>query len=88
MPKTPATTAHFDVAGLLRAVAEQDFGLRVSTNNPRGFRRIMYQGMREGLGPRAYVYQCPRSPKAFLLLRQRFSGLDPLPEPTETEEPA
>lgn len=78
-----STTAHFDALGLLRAVHAQDFGLRVSTNNPRGFRRVLYQAMRADGAPRVHIYQCRRSPKAFLLLKQAFGGLEPLLEETE-----
>lgn len=82
MPKTPATIAHFDAAGLLAAVAEQDFGLRITTNNPRRFREILYAAIRSGLGPRCYIYQSRRSPKGFLLLKEKLAVAgEPLPDP-------
>lgn len=82
MPKTSAAIAHFDCAALLTRVHAQDVGLRVSTNNATGFRRIVYQAMRANPSLRIHIYQCPRSIKAFFLLKA------PLPNIAAVEEPA
>lgn len=78
MSKAPQTEAHFDAPALLAAVAAQDVGLRVTTNNPEGFRRIVYLAIRRELGPRCHIYRVPRYPDSFFLLRQ--------PAPDQPEE--
>lgn len=63
---------HFDVAALLRAVFDQPIGLRVSTNHPAGFRRIVYAHLHKNPGLRLSILQCPKSASALLLLREDF----------------
>ena len=82
MPKTPLTKAHFDAPGLIAAIHAQEIGLRISTNNPRRFREILYAAARE-TNQRVHIYQCRRSPRAFLVLKQAFGGATPLPEETD-----
>lgn len=68
MPKQ--ASPHFDVPALLEAVHQQDVGLRVSTNNPEGFKRIVYAAARANPALRIHIYSCPRSRSAFLLLKK------------------
>lgn len=68
MPKVP--DPHFDRQALLDAVNDQPIGLRVSTNHPEGFRRLMYLHMRKtGQKDAMRILQCPKSPNAFLLVK-------------------
>lgn len=62
---------HFDAVALLEAVQNQPIGLRVSTNHPAGFRRLIYQASRRKPALRCQVLQCPRSANAFLLVPDR-----------------
>jgi len=62
---------HFDAEGLLAAVHAQPIGLRVSTNHPAGFRRLLYQASRRKPALRCQVLQCPHSANAFLLVANR-----------------
>lgn len=62
---------HFDAEALLAAVLEQPIGLRVSTNHPAGFRRLIYQASRRKPSLRCQVLQCPHSTNAFLLVPDR-----------------
>jgi hypothetical protein len=75
----PRASAHFDVAALLTAVAEQDVGLVISTNDADGFRRLIYGHMRAQPSLRCHVYAAPDSKKKFWLLRQ------PMPDHAELE---
>lgn len=75
---------HFDVEGLLSAVHEQDFGLRVSTNHPAGFLRIMYAKMR-ATGTRVHIYASKRSPKLFTLLKAALPDVAPAKEETDDQ---
>lgn len=65
MPKQP----HFDAEALADAVLAQPVGLRVSTNHPAGFRRLMYQVARQNPARRLRILQCPKSATAFLLIK-------------------
>jgi hypothetical protein len=62
---------HFDATSLLEAVQAQPIGLRVVTNHPAGFRRLVYQASRRKPSLRCQVLQCPRSANAFLLVPDR-----------------
>lgn len=64
---------HFDCEALVRAVNSQPIGLRVSTNHPEGFRRVLYLHLRRNpqLG-RLHIIQCPKSANAFLLVKEGF----------------
>ena len=62
---------HFDAESLLTAVSAQPIGLRVSTNHPAGFRRLIYQASRRKPALRCQVLQCPHSANAFLLVANR-----------------
>lgn len=63
-----AKTAHFDADAILAEVHKQPIGLRVSTNHPAGFRRLIYQASRRKPALRCQVLQCPHSANAFLLV--------------------
>lgn len=65
---------HFDCSALVAAVRQQPIGLRISTNHPEGFRRVLYLHLRKqgGGGPRLHILQCPKSHNAFLLVRADF----------------
>jgi hypothetical protein len=63
---------HFDAEALLEAVLAQPIGLRVSTNHPAGFRRLIYQASRRKPALRCQVLQCPHSANAFLLVPDRI----------------
>lgn len=60
---------HFDAEALLAAVQEQPIGLRVSTNHPAGFRRLIYGVSRRKPELKCKVLQCPKSSNAFLLVK-------------------
>jgi len=62
---------HFDAESLLEAVQAQPIGLRISTNHPAGFRRLIYQASRRKPALRCQVLQCPHSANAFLLVPDR-----------------
>lgn len=64
--------AHFDAEALLSAVHAQPIGLRISTNHPAGFRRLIYQASRRKPALRCQVLQCPHSANAFLLVPDRI----------------
>jgi len=70
MPKV--ASPHFDPHGLLCAVHQQDVGLKVSTNDPDGFKRILYNTMRADPSLRCHIYSDPRSRRQFLLLKTRL----------------
>lgn len=70
---------HFDAGALLTAVQQQDVGLEVSTNNPAGFRRLLYAHMRAAPALRCHVYQAPDSANKFWLCKS------PAPEAQEVE---
>lgn len=76
-------TAHFDVNAILTHVSEQDVGLRVSTNNPEGFRRILYAAMRASPALRCYVYADPRSAASFFLLKAPAPAATPLEDTSD-----
>lgn len=65
----PKVQAHFDYAGLCEQVLAQPFGLVVSTNNPAGFRRVLYKHMRQEPAHRLHILADPASPARFYLLR-------------------
>lgn len=72
MPKLP-DEPHFDRLALLQAVHAQDLGLRVTTNNAEGFKRIMYAAMREH-NLRIHIYSDPIAASSFYLLKQAVNG--------------
>lgn len=61
--------SHFDVGALIDAVLEQPVGLRVSTNHPAGFRRLLYLEGRRNPARRLQILQDPKSATAFLLVK-------------------
>jgi hypothetical protein len=61
--------AHFDAGALADAVLEQPVGLRISTNHPAGFRRLMYHEARRNPARRIQILQDPKSATAFLLVK-------------------
>ncbi len=71
MPKV--ADQHFDVAGLCEQVLAQPIGLAVSTNNPDGFRRIVYKHMRQNPQHSLHVYTSKRS-KSFFYLVKKSAG--------------
>jgi hypothetical protein len=66
----PKATPHFDALGLLHAVAQQDVGLRVTTNNPKRFREILYETCRAAPHLRCRIYANPRARLGFYLVKQ------------------
>jgi hypothetical protein len=64
---------HFDADALAEAVLQQPIGLRVSTNHPAGFRRLMYLAARRNPARRVQILQCPKSATSFLLVRPDFN---------------
>lgn len=70
----PKAEAHFDAAGILQAVYEQEVGLRVTTNNPSRFRQIMYKAARDA-GKRLHLYTYPKRPNSFALMREARPSL-------------
>jgi hypothetical protein len=68
-----AKVEHFDCASLVAQVCEaQPIGLRISTNHPEGFRRVLYLHLRRNPGHKLHILQCPESASAFLLVRSDF----------------
>lgn len=65
---------HFDCAALCRNVLEQPIGLRVSTNNPEGFKRVLYKYMRLNPDHKIHIYEAADAPNALLLLNQSTSA--------------
>lgn len=70
----PKAEPHFDVAGLCAQVHEQDIGLRVTTNNPGGFRRVVYKHMRAHPEHKLHIYSAPGSSNSFFLLKQKVEA--------------
>lgn len=66
---------HFDVAALCEAVHEQDLGLHVTTNNPGGFRRLVYAHGRKHPSQKIHVYSKPGSPNGFILTKDKAENL-------------
>lgn len=65
--------SHFDVAALVRAVFYQPLGLRISTNHPHGWRRVVYAHLkRNPSAGRFHILQDPSSANKFLLVREDF----------------
>lgn len=64
-----AKAPHFDADALADAVLKQPIGLRISTNHPAGFRRLMYQSARRNPARRLRILQDPASATAFLLVK-------------------
>lgn len=81
----PKAQPHFDTLHLLQQVQAHDFGLRVSTNNPKGFRRVLYEAQRSAPHLRLHIYACPRSPRAFWLLKAPLPSLAPMEPSTEED---
>lgn len=72
----PALDMHFDPAAICAQALQQDHGIIVSTNNPAGFRRIMYAHMRKVPEHKLTLRTDPQSPSRFLLLRQQEAHSD------------
>lgn len=70
-----APKLHFDCAALCREVQQQDIGLRINTNDPAGFRRVLYKHMRAHPADRIFIYQAADAPNALLLLNQQSPDL-------------
>jgi len=64
-----ANSPHFDAEALADAVLAQPIGLRISTNHPAGFRRLMYHAARRNPARRIQILQDPDSASAFLLVK-------------------
>jgi hypothetical protein len=71
----PKVQHHFDAEGLVRAVHQQDIGLRCTTNNPRLWKAAIYKAARL-LGLPVHIYSYPKRPQAFALMKRRapFEG--------------
>jgi hypothetical protein len=65
---------HFDCEALLVHVHEQPIGLCVSTNQPAGFRRLLYLHMRQRPHLKTRILQSPKSPNAFYLVKEKPNG--------------
>ncbi len=59
---------HFDITALLNAVLAQEIGLKITTNHPAGWLRIMYAHMRANPQQAVRIYSNPRSKTSFFLL--------------------
>lgn len=68
MPKQDINP-HFDPAGLILAVQEQDIGLRITTNDVEAFRQIVYREARK-LNQPIHIYTYPRRPKSLALMKE------------------
>lgn len=77
MPKAPE---HFDYAALAEQVLQQDLGLVITTNNPGGFRRVMYTYMRQNPSHRFVIDGDPAAPNRLFLLRRAATELTETPE--------
>lgn len=69
----PKAEPHFDCAALVAAVHDQDIGIRISTNNPEGFKRTLYAHMRKHPQMKVHIYKDPKAPNALMLLKQESS---------------
>lgn len=65
----PKAEPHFDAEGVVEAVAAQEVGLRVTTNNPTQLKQILYKAAAK-LGKRIHIYSYPKRPNSFALLRE------------------
>ena len=74
----PKAEPHFDSIALLSAVQQQDIGLMVDTNNPRGFIETLYKFMRARLDLRCHIYQAPGSKQRFYLCKAPAPSADEL----------
>ena len=72
----PALETHFDPAGICRQALEADLGIIVSTNNPAGFRRVMYKHMREVPAHKCSLRTDPESASRFFILRPTLESPD------------
>lgn len=73
-PPLPKADPHFDYAGLCEEVLAQDLGLFITTNNPGGFRRVLYTHMRKKPEHKLVILQDPSSPNRLVLLKQGLDG--------------
>jgi hypothetical protein len=62
---------HFDCEALVSEVHDQPIGLCVSTNQPAGFRRLLYLHMRNRPHKKVRILQAPDSPNKFLLVKEQ-----------------
>lgn len=76
----PKAAPHFDVGALLMHVQAQDVGLVVSTNDPHGLRRVLYEHMRVQPSRRCHVYAAPDSPRRFWLVKMPIEGMTEVKE--------
>jgi hypothetical protein len=65
---------HFDCEALVNHVHDQPIGLCVSTNQPAGFRRLLYLHMRNRPHKKVRILQAPESPNAFYLVKEKPNG--------------
>lgn len=65
----PKAVPHFDYAGLCLQALEQDLGLIIASNNPGGFRRVLYKHMRAEPAHRLHILEDPERPNTFFLLK-------------------
>lgn len=82
MPKQEPN-AHFDVASLLAAVAAQEVGLFIVTNNGERFKQLLYREIAKETGPRCHIYSVPNTEGGFFLLRQALPSAQPAGEVDE-----
>lgn len=71
----PKAEPHFDYGALAEQVLEQDIGLIVTTNNPGGFRRVMYTHMRRRPEHKFAIMSDPATPNRLWLLRRPLDAL-------------
>lgn len=77
----PKAEPHFDCAALCANVLTQEIGLRISTNNPEGFKRVLYKHMRLRPEHKIHIYQAADTPNALLLLNQAGAHAQPEASP-------
>lgn len=68
---TASAKIHFDIEALLNATLAQEIGLKITTNHPAGWLRIMYAHMRARPEQRVRIFKNPRSKTSFYLLNSR-----------------
>lgn len=60
---------HFDIEALLTVALGADIGIRITTNHPEGFLRIVYAHMRAVPDLRCFIYRDKRTRNSFFLLK-------------------
>lgn len=66
----PAIQTHFDIPGLVDQVLQQDLGLFIDTNNPAGFKRVVYAYLRKNPSKALSIRTVKNSPNRLMLLKK------------------